>query len=389
MINKLSGKRITSIDAFRGITILVMVFVNELAGIRDIPAWMKHMPARADAMSFVDVVFPAFLFIAGMSIPFAIHKRLMNNPSRIMLQKHILWRVAGLLCFGFFMVNGESSGPHDMPISIYVWSLLFYLFAILVWQVYRAKRNKWVLLTRAAGLAGLLVLAIIYRGGPDGDQIISPKWWGILGMIGWAYLFSCIFYLLFSGRLSGLFLAIILCTGFFALTRYYNWYDLPAKNATHISIMVCGLIVSLLLFDERIARGTRSRILQVIGFAALLFIAGYLLRPLYAISKIYATPTWGFYCAAICCVLYLIFYWVIDLKGILGWTKFFRPAAENPLLTYLIPDIIFVLMMVFHFRIFPGKWAYGIPGMLWSAAFAIIVMFIAKGLNRLHLRLQL
>ena len=102
MYNKLSGKRITSIDAFRGITILVMVFVNELAGIREIPAWMKHMPAKADAMSFVDIVFPAFLFIAGMSIPFALNKRVTNNSSGGKLQKHILWRVAGLLCFGFF-----------------------------------------------------------------------------------------------------------------------------------------------------------------------------------------------------------------------------------------------------------------------------------------------
>ena len=69
--NQLSNQRILSIDAFRGITIFVMIFVNELAGIRDIPQWMKHMPADADAMSFVDVVFPAFLFIVGMSIPFA------------------------------------------------------------------------------------------------------------------------------------------------------------------------------------------------------------------------------------------------------------------------------------------------------------------------------
>ena len=63
------NQRILSIDAFRGITIFVMVFVNDLAGTPGIPAWMGHMPANADAMSFVDVVFPAFLFIAGMSVP--------------------------------------------------------------------------------------------------------------------------------------------------------------------------------------------------------------------------------------------------------------------------------------------------------------------------------
>jgi predicted acyltransferase len=389
MDNKLSAKRITSIDAFRGITIIVMVFVNELAGIRDIPAWMKHMPANADAMSFVDIVFPAFLFIAGMSIPFALNKRYAADPDRRRLQKHILWRVAGLLCFGFFMVNGEGSGPHAMPISIFAWSLLFYFFAILVWQVYRLKNLKWIKIIRIAGLTGLLLLALIYRGGEDGTHWITPKWWGILGLIGWAYLFSCIFYQLSSGRILPLLVFIVLCTIVFALTRYFDWNDYPAKNATHISIMLCGVIVSILLFDEKQISGVGTRVLRVAGLAVLLFISGYFLRPLYAISKIYATPTWGFYCAAICCLLYLGFYWVIDLKGHKRWTNFFRPAAESPLLTYLIPDILFVLMMLFHVRLFPARWSYGVPGMLWSAAFAMIVLLIAKGLSKLHIRLQL
>ena len=89
--NQLTNERVLSIDAFRGITILVMIFVNELAGIRDIPSWMKHMPRDADAMSFVDVVFPAFLFIVGMSIPFAINSRLAKGCSFFQLQQHILF----------------------------------------------------------------------------------------------------------------------------------------------------------------------------------------------------------------------------------------------------------------------------------------------------------
>ena len=71
MIVRLPRQRILSIDAFRGLTILVMVFVNQLAGVSGVPQWARHMKADADAMSFVDVVFPAFLFIVGMSIPFA------------------------------------------------------------------------------------------------------------------------------------------------------------------------------------------------------------------------------------------------------------------------------------------------------------------------------
>ena len=117
--NRLSNERVLSIDAFRGITILVMIFVNELAGVHDIPQWMKHMPRDADAMSFVDVVFPGFLFIVGMSIPFAISLRLKSRASFIQLQQHILFRTLGLLVLGFFMVNAE--GGYDekaMGISI-------------------------------------------------------------------------------------------------------------------------------------------------------------------------------------------------------------------------------------------------------------------------------
>src|SRR3954464_1608507 len=120
--NRLSNQRISSIDALRGITILVMVFVNELANTRNIPTWMKHMPADADAMSFVDVVFPAFLFIVGMAIPFALGGRLARGDSPAALQAHVLARTTGLLVLGFFMVNAESGYDERwMPWPIAAW----------------------------------------------------------------------------------------------------------------------------------------------------------------------------------------------------------------------------------------------------------------------------
>ena len=134
-------QRILSVDAFRGITILVMVFVNELAGIRDIPQWMKHVAADADAMTFVDVVFPAFLFIVGMSVPFALRNRVQKGDGFFRVQWHIVWRTAGLLVLGVFMVNGEGGyNEKAMGMSIHLWLLLFYICAVLVWNVYIAQK---------------------------------------------------------------------------------------------------------------------------------------------------------------------------------------------------------------------------------------------------------
>ncbi|MES2163397.1 MAG: DUF5009 domain-containing protein [Pseudomonadota bacterium] len=130
--------RILAIDAFRGITILVMIFVNTLAGVRGMPAWMEHAAADADTMTFPDVVFPAFLFIVGMSIPFAMAQRQAAGDTAVQRWRHVLARAAGLLVLGVFMVNAEDGyNEAAMGMSIHLWSLLSYGCAMLVWTVYR------------------------------------------------------------------------------------------------------------------------------------------------------------------------------------------------------------------------------------------------------------
>ena len=393
--NQLSNERILSIDALRGITILVMIFVNELAGVQDIPQWTKHMPRDADAMSFVDVVFPAFLFIVGMSIPFAINQRLKKGASFVQLQQHILFRTLGLLVLGFFMVNAE--GGYDekaMGISINLWSILFFAAVILTWKVYRTSNKILIYSLRAIGFIILIILAVIYRGN-DGEHI-TPRWWGILGLIGWAYLYSCIFYQLFSGNKYLLTLMIGVCVAFYAIGKmpsvehsWWSWISARKGDAAHTSIVLCGIIVTLLFFDQsRPVTGGR-RFLNAFAFAALLFIAGYLLRPYFKISKIYATPTWCLYSAASCTIIFSFLYWLIDKKGIRRWTNFFKPAASNPLLTYIIPDIIYFLTALLGIVIVPHFCRSGWPGIIWSAFFAVVVMGIAMVLNKMKLKLQL
>jgi len=394
--NQLTNERVLSIDAFRGITILVMIFVNELAGIRDIPSWMKHMPRDADAMTFVDVVFPAFLFIVGMSIPFAINSRLAKGSSFVQLQKHILFRTLGLLVLGFFMVNAE--GGYDekaVGISINLWALLFFAAVILIWKVYRTSNKTLVFILRAIGFAVLIVLAVIYKG--ENGESITPRWWGILGLIGWAYLYSCIFYQLFRGNRYWLLLMTAVCIAFYAVCKmtvvqhsnWMHWISAQSGNAAHTSIVLCGIILSLIFFDRTKVVPDRMRFLLAFIFAGLLFFAGYFLRPYFRISKIYATPTWCLYSATICTVLFTFLYWLIDKKKVQRWTNFFRPAASNPLLTYIIPDIIYYATALAGIALFPHNLRYGWPGMLWSAFYAVAVMGIVILLNRMKLKLRL
>ena len=57
------SRRVASIDIFRGLTILVMIFVNDLAGVKGLPWWTYHLPGNVNGMTYVDMVFPFFLFI--------------------------------------------------------------------------------------------------------------------------------------------------------------------------------------------------------------------------------------------------------------------------------------------------------------------------------------
>jgi len=373
-----------------------MVFVNDLAGTRGIPVWMGHMPANADAMSFVDVVFPSFLFIVGMSVPFALKNRLKKGDSFLQLQGHIAWRTLGLLTLGFFLVNGESGlNENATGMPLHAWLLLFYAAAILTWNVYTFRNKTWAYAGRFAGIAILLTLAFIFRA-PDGVTGMRPHWWGILGLIGWAYLYACILFQLLKGNIILLLAAIVFCIAWYITAKQPAvhdsaslwWIGAQSGNAAHTSVVLCGIVLSRIFFNNETA-GIQKRFLQAGLFFAGLVIAGYLLRPYFTISKIYATPTWCLYSAAICTSIFSLLYWLIDIRGNAKWTTFFQPAATNPLLTYIIPGIVFSLFSLLTISMFPRQYRYGIYGILWSLFFAVLVMYIAKGLNKLKIRMQL
>ncbi|MBL0741326.1 DUF5009 domain-containing protein [Chryseolinea lacunae] len=394
MNHGLTTQRILSIDALRGITILTMIFVNELAGVQGISAWMKHMPADADAMTFVDAVFPAFLFIVGMSIPFAIANRKAKGDSTAQLQGHILFRTLGLVVLGVFMVNAEggyNEAAMSMPIAL--WSLLFYAGVILIWNVYTTPNATLKYVLRGAGIVLLIALAFLYRGGDDGAGHMTPQWWGILGLIGWAYLIACIIYQVSKGNLAALFGAVVFCLGYYAIGRTLNEDSglqvlfSQGGHASHTSIVLMGIILSIIFFHGKGKKDNR-RFAEAAVYTVILLVAGFLLRPYFHISKIYATPTWCLYSAAACTIIFSFLYWLIDLKKQSAWTTFFKPAASNPLLTYIIPFVIAALMHLLHVS-WPDVFYQGVAGIVWALVFAVAVMSLVTVLNKLKIKLQL
>ena len=185
----------------RGLDVLLMLFVNEMAGVEGTPGWLLHTPARNDGMTITDTVFPAFLFITGMSIPLALGVRIARGDAPAALWRHVLVRSLSLIVLGVFMVNAEHGAVAGV-FSPDAWNVLMTLAAFLVWQAPASTdgARRWAV-ARALGVVALVALAFLYRSADATGAIqMRPHWWGILGLIGWAYLVAASAFLLIGAR---------------------------------------------------------------------------------------------------------------------------------------------------------------------------------------------
>lgn len=388
----LYNQRIISIDALRGITIFVMIFVNELASVVNVPQWMKHMPADADAMTFVDLVFPAFLFIVGMSVPFAFNARLIKGDSVRTIWTHTLKRALALIIMGVFMVNASDGyDAAQMMIAPALWGFLAYAMPIPIWNKYGKDFPVGLKsIFQYGGIAVLITLYFLYVR-TDGTIGMTPQWWGILGLIGWAYLISVIYYWLVSGKLWAMIVFLIVCVSLNSanLTQSLHlpeWLRFIAGHLTHATLVTAGIVISLLFFDRKIEKKINW---PVIGFIVLFFSFGFFLRQYYGISKIHGTPAWTLLSAGICTVLFYFLYWLMELKKQTQWSNFFMPAAANPLLIYILPGAIYYFCKALNIHIVPGYFREGVPGIIWSLVFSTIMLYVMKICNKYKIQLHL
>ena len=391
--------RIASIDILRALTMVLMIFVNDLGSLKDIPLWLEHVERGVDGIGLADVVFPAFLFIVGLSIPFAISNRKKKGDTDWQIIMHILKRTVALLIMGVFLVNGETYNAEATGMARYFWNPLCCLSFILIWNVYGEKIPKAVVyVLRALGIITLIILAFIYRGGTTGEEIyrFSQQWWGILGIIGWAYLVSSLVMLFSRNKFWPLFIG----WAFFCLLSIVNHAHLIPGNAflfipgaitggTYIGLTMGGVVASYAFryFHEK--KDNRTMTIIFIFAVALLVGLSMITRPYWGLAKLGSTPAWLFLCSAFTLGAFLVIYWLTDVKGKSSWFNLIRPAGTDTLLTYLMPYFAgFILRIVLHVH-FPDFIITGGVGLIKSFLFAMLCVGLTYSLNKAGVRLKL
>jgi len=423
--------RIISVDVLRGLTILLMIFVNDLG--RGAPSWMHHIqPPGADGMTLADVVFPAFLFIVGVSIPLAFERARAAGTSTWAQFGHILTRTAGLLFMGVIVFNSEDSQTRGQPL----WGVLAFIAIILAWcdlPREQTARRTVLIAVKVLGILGLIALLSLYRREPGTAEVpffgriegwawMRTGWWGILGLIGWAYLTVATLTLLLGRRREWLMgaLAILmllhlamqqgglftrlddkpwlgeavqslkaLAGGVKSIDKYVSLGDALGSLA---AVTMAGCLLGTILRRDSDVVTHRDRLSWAMTFTVGLLLAGLVTDTFEGINKVAATPTWCFWSAALTCVTWMLLYGFIDLAGYRGWSIIVRPAGANPLVAYFLHPIIVEFLslvglgdIVLKYKSSPQVWVV-IAG---SIGMAVFVCAATGLLGRLGVRVRL
>lgn len=391
--------RVASIDILRALTMVLMIFVNDLGSLNNIPGWLEHVERGVDGIGLADVVFPAFLFIVGISIPFAIANRMKKGDTKWRLIKHILLRTIALLVMGVFLVNGETYNAEATGMARYLWNPLCCLSFILIWNAYPVNKLKILsYILRSIGIIILIVLAIIYRGGTTGEEIyrFSPQWWGILGIIGWAYLVSALILIFAGNRFIPLFIGWLFFCVLSILTHAHiisrealSFVPDAITGGTYVALTMGGVVTSYVFRYYRNQGDNKKMTIIFIISTLLLIVLSVLTRPYWGLAKIGSTPAWLFLCSAFTLGTFLIIYWIADVKGKSGWFNFIRPAGTDTLLCYLMPYFVgFILRHILHLHL-PDFILTGIAGLMKSLLIAILCVGLTYTLNKAGVRLKL
>lgn len=386
-------RRIASIDIFRALTMFLMIFVNDLWSVSGVPHWMEHAAFDEDMLGLSDLVFPSFLFILGMSIPLAIEKRLAKGESKASIVKHIFIRSFALLVMGLFSVNSGSGLSDTVGISKPIFSLVMVICFFIIWNNYpktgsSIHKNIQLVMKIIAAIV-LIIFAIIYRD-PSGGYF-QPRWWGILGLIGWTYLLCALIYLLFRKRrygliLSGLFFVLLCIAGSNKWLGIFSGI-IPSNGCFHAFTMA-GLLLSLVMTQVDSKLDVKRKIMYSAIIGIIFIIAGWISNKWWIISKLQETPPWLFYCTGISILFYLFIYWLTDIKDNARLFNIIKPAGTSTLTCYLIPSILYAIFTLVGFSKISFA-SEGITGLIKCVCFSFIVVGITALLRKVNIKLKI
>ncbi len=314
-----SKERLYSLDTLRGFDMLWIIgggtVIHALAkatGWTWVEAWSHQLHhASWEGFHMEDLIFPLFMFISGVAIPYALTSRLEKGVEQSVLVKKVFKRMILLFLFGLLYNGALQRGFGDLRYASVLSQIgIAYFFAALI--VIYTKNLK----TRIFWLLGILVFIAALQ------LLVDIPGYGAGNLTREGSINSWIDQHFLPGRLYG------------------KTYDpeglLCIVSATSVTLM--GTFAGKLLRDKTFAQTKKTGILFITGLV--LVIIALSLSSFYPIIKKIWTVPFNLMAAGSSFLLLAIFYYIIDVKLWRGWILFFQVIGLNSITIYLGVRII-------------------------------------------------
>jgi predicted acyltransferase len=313
-------ERLYSLDALRGFDMFWILGGEEifhtLAKATGSPFWgtIANQFTHPDWNGFhlYDLIFPLFLFLAGVATPYSVGRELEKGASRQQLVLRVIKRAVILILLGLLVNNGlkELKPFHEIRFASVLGRIgIAYMFANII---YLYANSKWQIAWFWVFIVGywLLLKFTSAPGFPHGDLTMPGNFASYMDR------------LILPGKL---YLGIHDPEGLFS--------TIPA-----ISTGLLGILAGRLLKTGQQSKARKAGLLAIAGIVFLAIAQIWNLD--FPINKNLWTSSFVMHVGGLSLLLLSLFYYVIDVLGYKAWAFYFKVIGMNSILIYISSKFI-------------------------------------------------
>ena len=308
--------RLLSLDAFRGFDMLFIMGLGPFllalcAAFGQADCWLAVQLEHADwfGLTFEDLIFPTFLFIAGISFPFSLAKQRERGQSVFQIDRKIVVRGVLLIALGLVYNRILRLDFSNFRYASVLGKIgLAWALAALVFVHFGRRTRIGICLALVAGYA-ILLKTVAAPDFPDASSLSVEG-----NFVGW-------------------------------LDRRFMPGRLYQSGLCEPSGIFCSFFSTatamLGMFAGEIVRSTGARkTLRLVLFGVALLAAGLAMTTVVPLSKKLWSPSFTLAVGGYSALLFALFYWLVDVKGWRRWTYPLRVIGLNSIAIYMLQRIV-------------------------------------------------
>jgi len=300
-------QRFLALDAYRGFIMLMLVsegfglaaLASRRPAFQGIANQFEHMPW--EWIAFWDLIQPAFMFMVGVAMPFALARRVELGATRRQLFWHVAARSLRLILMSQILMSISEGKLHFQLINVLAQIGITYFLCYLIMQL----RFRWQAAIAVLLLVGHWALFVAFPGteGP------------------------------FLSKTTNI--GAVIDTWVFGHPNPDDWATINFITSTVTTLF--GVWTGQLLRSPR-SHGQKMRMIAI--SAVFCLAAGWIIHPWNPIVKRICTTSFTLYSAGWVLLMLLAFYWVVEVKGYRGWTFPLVVIGANSIFIYSVANVL-------------------------------------------------